>query len=524
MADKAITELVQATQVTGTDKFVLEQDGTAKQLTGQTLINYLLKMIDGHGGIVSYAKVSTSGLVDTYRFTFADESTFDLKVTNGRAISEVKQTSVSGLTRMYTISFNDGSSEMFTVTDGRSIDSIMKQSTSGLVDTYKITFNDGSTSTFQVANGAKGDPGDNSYVWIKYASQEPTEGSHSFGDVPDAWMGVYAGNESAAPTDWTLYKWFQIKGEKGATGAASSVVFTSVMYQASDSGTIIPSGEWSYGVPVVSQGKYLWTRMIVRFNAGGHIEAYSVARFGVDGNGSVSSVCNNSPDGNGNVVVSAEDVGALPLSGGDMTGGINMNGQNLSGLNLPTESSQAANKGYVDSNQKPTFTEASSLKNLTSGENLNVMLGKIAKAISTMISHINNKNNPHAVTLEQVGGQAPITVKSKTAQSANLSKGAVGTITSLSVEAGTYLVFANATFPQYSSLEKAEYVHMLGVNTSTSFDHGKATNAGNVAGQNMDLNVATVITLASAGTIYMLGYAAAASTVTNGNLYAIKIG
>ena len=120
--------------------------------------------------------------------------------------------------------------------------------------------------------------------------------------------------------------------------------------------------------------------------------------------------------------------------------------------------------------------------------------------------------------------QEAITVKSATNKSKNLSKGTVTAITSLSVAAGTYLVCANATFPAYSSLEAAKYTHMLCVNTSTSFDHGKATAIGNVDGMQVDLNVCTVLTLTAAGTIYMLGYAAPASTVTNGNLYAIKIG
>ena len=122
------------------------------------------------------------------------------------------------------------------------------------------------------------------------------------------------------------------------------------------------------------------------------------------------------------------------------------------------------------------------------------------------------------------GKQDPITVSSSTNASKRLSKGTVTAITSISVEAGTYLVCANATFPAYRSLEPAKYTHMLCVNTSTSFDHGKATAVGNVDGMQNALNVSPVVTLASAGTIYMLGYAAAASTVTNGNLYAIKIG
>ena len=44
----------------------------------------------------------------------------------------------------------------------------------------------------------------------------------------------------------------------------------------------------------------------------------------------------------------AQQVGALAVSGGDMEGEIRMNGQPISGLNDPTEDTQAANKRYVD--------------------------------------------------------------------------------------------------------------------------------------------------------------------------------
>ena len=53
-------------------------------------------------------------------------------------------------------------------------------------------------------------------------------------------------------------------------------------------------------------------------------------------------------------------------------------------------------------NQTPTYTVASSLANLTSGEVLSTAFGKIAKAVSSLISHINNTNNPHSVTKAQV--------------------------------------------------------------------------------------------------------------------------
>lgn len=49
MDNKTISELVPANQVTPTDLFVLEQSGTAKKLTGQTLKNWLLSIIGGNG-------------------------------------------------------------------------------------------------------------------------------------------------------------------------------------------------------------------------------------------------------------------------------------------------------------------------------------------------------------------------------------------------------------------------------------------------------------------------------------------
>lgn len=228
------------------------------------------------------------------------------------------------------------------------ISSITKTGTSGVVDTYTITLADTTTSTFTVTNGAKGDPGADANVWIKFASQKPTDSSHTMGDIPDEWIGISSGHDASAPTDWKKYTWYKYKGEKGDTGAAASVQSRSVGYQVSASGTIIPDGDWSASVPVVPQGRYLWTRTTVQFNSGDPVVSYSVARFGMDGSGTVVSVCGSDPDSDGNVDLTAGDVGALPITGGAMTGEIAMNGQPISGLNDPTENDQAARKKYVD--------------------------------------------------------------------------------------------------------------------------------------------------------------------------------
>lgn len=325
MADKSISELIAATQVTPSDLFVLEQAGSAKKLSGQTLINDLLKELDGHGGIQSVEKIQTSGLVDTYRITFADSS--------------------------YTVDF--------TVNNGKGITGISKTSTSGLVDTYRIYYNDSTSTTFTVTNGAKGDKGDNAYTWFKYASEKPTSSSSSMGDEPDDWMGVYSGTKSTPPTNPMEYTWSLIKGEKGQTGDPATIVTNKTEYQVSDSGTIIPSGIWSTSIPVVTPGKYLWARTTTQFNTGTPNYAYSISRFGIDGTGSVVTVNGVSPDEFGNVELTAEQLNVLGLNGGTMTGPINMNGQAVTGLNDPIDGTDAVRKSYVDTHDLNTLKYAS---------------------------------------------------------------------------------------------------------------------------------------------------------------------
>ena len=197
------------------------------------------------------------------------------------------------------------------------ISKIEKVSTSGLKDTYRIYYaKDGTTTDFTVTNGDKGDKGDNSYIWIRYTGQKPTESSHSFGTTPDDWMGIYAGNSATAPTDYKQYSWFKIKGEKGNTGDAATVKSRSVTYQVGSSGTTAPSGSWLQAVPPVPQGQFLWTKTDVTFNTGDTITWYSVSRMGIDGTGAVSTVCGVDPDSGGNVALTGTQI---PQSNDDPT-------------------------------------------------------------------------------------------------------------------------------------------------------------------------------------------------------------
>ena len=57
------------------------------------------------------------------------------------------------------------------------------------------------------------------------------------------------------------------------------------------------------------------------------------------------------------------------------------------------------------SDQVPTFTEATTLANIVSGEKASTLFGKIKLAISKLIGHLNNRSNPHNTTA-QVGAAA----------------------------------------------------------------------------------------------------------------------
>ena len=80
------------------------------------------------------------------------------------------------------------------------------------------------------------------------------------------------------------------KGDKGDTGAPGQngtdgrgISSTEIRYQASTSGTAIPTGTWTSSVPSVSAGQYLWTRTITTYTDNTTTTSYSVGKMGENG-------------------------------------------------------------------------------------------------------------------------------------------------------------------------------------------------------------------------------------------------
>lgn len=67
----------------------------------------------------------------------------------------------------------------------------------------------------------------------------------------------------------------------GADG--KGIKSTAVTYQASTSGTVIPTGTWQTSIPTVSAGQYLWTRTVITYTDDSKSISYSVGRMGTNG-------------------------------------------------------------------------------------------------------------------------------------------------------------------------------------------------------------------------------------------------
>lgn len=75
-----------------------------------------------------------------------------------------------------------------------------------------------------------------------------------------------------------------VYGDKGSKGDAGKGVQSSkITYQASSSGTAVPTGTWSDSIPSVSAGQYLWTKTVITYTDNTTSTSYSVGRNGTNG-------------------------------------------------------------------------------------------------------------------------------------------------------------------------------------------------------------------------------------------------
>ena len=112
--------------------------------------------------------------------------------------------------------------------------------------------------------------------------------SNASGDIAITNVKLEKGTKA---TEWTPHP-DDLVGDTG-----KGIKSTAITYQASTSGTTVPTGTWSGSIPTVSAGQYLWVRTIFSYSDNTTSTIYSVSRMGANGatgtNGkSIGSVAN----------------------------------------------------------------------------------------------------------------------------------------------------------------------------------------------------------------------------------------
>lgn len=137
--------------------------------------------------------------------------------TDGTSVSFSTE-AIQGGTRVF---LEDGThSSSFDVMDGTDGEDITITDVTVISAGTQVTFSD--DTVIVIPNGLTGPQGNagtnGRNVFIKYADEQPTQDS-DMKDIPSAFMGVYSGTATTAPTTFTDYLWYQIKGTKGDTGS-----------------------------------------------------------------------------------------------------------------------------------------------------------------------------------------------------------------------------------------------------------------------------------------------------------------
>lgn len=115
-----------------------------------------------------------------------------------------------------------------------------------------------------------------------WVSNPPTVAANQF-----LWTRtIFTYTDNATATAYSVGK-MGANGATGNTGPAgvpgNGISSTAVTYQASTSGTAIPTSTWVSNPPSVTANQFLWTRTIFNYTNGTNATAYSVGKMGANG-------------------------------------------------------------------------------------------------------------------------------------------------------------------------------------------------------------------------------------------------
>lgn len=204
---------------------------------------------------------------------------------------------ISGITEYYLA--NTNSSGVTTSTSGWSESIPTITATNKYLWNYEIVkyTDNSSVSTLPKIIGVYGDQGNNGSDGKGIKNADVTYQSSTSGTttptgtwnttIPNVAANQYLWTKTTITyTDNSTSTSYSI-GKMGATGSkgedGKGILSTTVTYQSSTSGTTVPTGTWSTGIPNVAQNQYLWTRTAITYTDNTNSISYAIGKMGATG-------------------------------------------------------------------------------------------------------------------------------------------------------------------------------------------------------------------------------------------------
>ena len=157
-----------------------------------------------------------------------------------------------------------------------------------------VTFSDKSTmKTYAVSyNGKTGAAGTSYYAYVRYSANSDGSNMTRLPQTDSAYIGIYTGTASSAPSSYTAYTWSKLKGDDG-TGVTVSTTKTYYAKTETETRPDEDSGDWQETIPAVGEGTYLWTKMVVTYSDNTTAVTYNVAYSGTNGENTAHAFLTN---------------------------------------------------------------------------------------------------------------------------------------------------------------------------------------------------------------------------------------
>lgn len=157
-----------------------------------------------------------------------------------------------------------------------------------------VIFSDKSVmKTYSVSyNGKTGATGTSYYTYVRYSANADGSNMTRLPESDTAYIGIYTGTATSAPTAYSAYTWSRLKGDQGS---GVTILSTSTKYAKTDT-NMRPdesSDVWADEIPQITEGCYLWSKTVVCYSDDTSVTTYNVSYSGTDGENTAHAFLTN---------------------------------------------------------------------------------------------------------------------------------------------------------------------------------------------------------------------------------------